>query len=209
MLFDRLSEIVSAGGDLFRAESEILVQRARASALGAAVVLGLGGVAMIGALGVLVAGTAWLSQSIGWIGAVAVISGLMLAVGGVGTLVAARRLKEESERSAASDEARRLSYQARLLLTEGSTMNDRTHAESAPPQSTKDDVVERVTEYVTKNPHVVAAGVFAVLSVLGPGRTLRLVSRGSMLAGLANSLYQQSKSQGGDGGQGELFPEHE
>ena len=206
MLFDRLSEIVSAGGDLFRAESEILVERARGSLLGAAVVLGLGTVATIGGLGVLVAGTAWLAGTIGWISALAIVSGFVLVIGALGTMIAARRVRDETKRSAASDEARRLSYQARLLLTEGTTMDDRTHAESAPPQSTRNDVVERVTEYVTKNPHVVAAGAFAVLSVLGPGRTLRLISRGTMLAGLANSLYQQSKASEHEGEtQGELF----
>lgn len=68
----------------------------------------------------------------------------------------------------------------------------RPDAGSAASGNTSDESwQDRVAEAAVKHPATIAGVAFATFSLLGPGRTLKLISRGALVAGLASSVVQK------------------
>ena len=56
------------------------------------------------------------------------------------------------------------------------------------------DVKQRVAECIAENPATTAGGAFALLALVGPMRSLRLLGRGVMLAGLASRVHRELRA---------------
>lgn len=194
-MFFRVQELFQGGGELLKAEAEMAARRMRRAAITSAVIA-LAVLIVLTGLGVLIAGgTAALARETGWPAALAITGGTVFAIGLV-VFVAARPATLPSEAPGEpdmnpSDKAAEAKEQIRAALDPDTT----------PPPADPDQppdlaqLRDAAIAYVVKNPAAVASGALLALSVIGPGRAFRLVTRGAALAGLASTIMQQIKDQ--------------
>lgn len=194
-MFFRVQELFQGGGELLKAEAEMAARRMRRAAITSAMIALAVLIALAG-LGVLIAGgTAALAHETGWPGALAITGGAVFAIGLI-VFLAARRASLPSEELGETDmnpseKAAEAKEQIRAALDPETTdpQNDPTQ----PPDFAQ--LRDAAIAYVVKNPAAVASGALLALSVIGPGRAFRLVTRGAALAGLASTIMQQMKDQ--------------
>lgn len=186
-MLDQLASITSGGGRLLRAEGEmLLLQARRACAWGALAILGVLGVCL-GLLGVLTALTAAFAQEVGWIWATAAASGVIACAGGVVILTAKVRMRRSTDIAAMPDTVRSRAADARREMAGEPTLEE-AEAERQRPEGEDESWQDKAVRFAMENPGLAAGGAFAVVAILGPWRTMRMVSRGMMLAGLASNL---------------------
>lgn len=199
-MFSRLASIGLGSGRLLRAEGEGLLRRAQLSVVWAGAAF-IGGVVLtIGIVAVLVAGTAWVAGQLGWVPAVAITGGAVLVAGLVLLAVSRAALRNAVRRQSVPAQARMDSKIARMQIKGDDPMSesetDHTGGHEAGPE-TQDDWQAKAAEFVTKNPGIVIGGAICVVAAIGPFRSLKMLSRGLMLAGLASSLKDKLGEQNG------------
>lgn len=186
-MFERLATIGVEGSRLFRAEAEAVLIKARRSVVwGGAVVIG-GSVALLAGLGLIVAAAAALAQTLGWIAALAIVSGVILLVGLVTFLLARAKLHQELRSDELPPDVQYERRSARTAIRENISPNGGDSSSAADKPSFED----RALEYATRNPAVVASAALCAVAALGPWRAFKVVARGVMLAGLATKVKSQ------------------
>lgn len=201
-MFSRLAAIGLGSGRLLRAEGEGLLCRAQRTA-GWIGVGAIGGItAAIGLAGLIVAGTAWIANMIGWIPSVAIAAALTLVIGAAVFLGARSKIRRsvQSEAIPRDIEAER---EIAKMQIKGQDMNVDAPPGTLPPSSPSDrdgtsqsgDWQDTVAEYVKEHPGLVAGGALCALAAFGPMRSIKLLSRGMMVAGLVSSLRDASNGQ--------------
>ena len=196
-MFANLRTIVSAGGDLFRSEGTILLERFRRVALLSGLFALAALVLVAAALALSVAATAALAAEIGWIPALAIASTLALCFSIAALLYIRRAMTQQLRRSEMPLEPRTASVIAKQEITDALPGTDSDGDSAGRPESpatpdTDDpDLTARVTRFITDHPAEIAGGAVAVLGLIGPVRSLRLLSKGVMLAGVAQSISRQ------------------
>lgn len=195
-MLDRLESIVRDGGALFRAEGEILLAMLRRSLLISSVILAAGVLVLIALAGLAVAAAAALAAEIGWVWALVLMSTCLLTAGTATIAMSQRWLHKALQRSAMPTGPRRRAAIASGNLREeiGMDTDDQktSHtngSSTAPPQNKSWQ--ETAAEFVAENPGAVLGGLFAAVSLVGPVRSVRLLSRGMMLAGLASTVLKE------------------
>jgi len=196
-MLSNLRTIVSAGGDLIRSEGSILAERLRRIALWSGLVALAALVLLVAAIALSVAATAALAAEIGWISALA-IAGSCALVLSIATLLYARgAMTRQLRRSEMPLEPRTTSKIAKQEIVDALPGVD-PEAESASnsqtdgtPDGADDDLAAKVTKFITDHPAEIAGGAVAVLGLIGPVRSFRLLSKGVVLAGIAQSIVKQ------------------
>lgn len=194
-MFFRVQELFQGGGELLKAEAEMAARRMRRAAITSAMIAVAVLIALVG-LGVLIAGgTAALARDTGWPGALAITGGAVFAIGLI-VFLFARPASLPSEELGETDmnpseKAAEAKEQIRAALDPETT--DPQIDPTQPPDFAQ--LRDAAIDYVMKNPAAVASGALLALSVIGPGRAFRLVTRGAALAGLASTIMQQMKDQ--------------
>lgn len=194
-MLERLHKLLAGAGDLFRAEAEVALLSLRRALLASMLVM-LGAVLLAVAVLILgVAGTALLAQRIGWAGAGAIVSGVVLIVSVALLTIGRTVLAGTPKRSL--DEARDAADRSRGELQNAVTPGD-TEGDPSPGADDTEDETEGLTEaatrYVLEHPAQVAGATFAVLAIVGPFRTLRLLGRGAAAASLIGTVTSHVKS---------------
>lgn len=207
-MIDRISEVTTGLVELARAEGELAMARARASILQlAVVVMGLT-LATISITAVLVAATWAIASELGWIAALAIIgsAGVVLAL----SLIAiSSRLPRWMQRNEDKRAALQRANKATLQIEGRSPLDPDQQSEEQPVQSASNteasaasgdqsgSLQSRLLTAVLENPGAVAGGAMTVVALLGPSRTLRLIGRTTMVAGLASSALDKLKESDG------------
>ena len=199
-MFSRLASIGLGSGRLLRAEGEGLLRRAQLSIVWAGAAF-IGGVVLtVGVVAMLVAGTAWIAGQLGWVPAVAIVGAAVLIAGLVLLAVSRAALRKAVRRQSVPMQARMDSEIARMQIKGDDPMSDfksdHTGGHNAGPNQ-QDDWQDKAAEFVTKNPGIVVGGAICVIAAIGPFRSLKMLSRGLMIAGLASSLKDKLGEQNG------------
>lgn len=203
-MIDRISEITTGLLELARAEGELALAKARTTILQLAVIaMGLT-LATISITAILVAATWAIANELGWIAALAI-------VGSAGTVIAltivtlSAMLSRSNQRSDAAESAMQRANQATLQIEGksqidpdperpeqlGADPSDRTQASQS--SDAHSSLKGKILEAVLEHPAAVAGGALTVVSLLGPSKTIRLIGRTTMLAGLASSALDKLK----------------
>ncbi len=205
-MIDRMSDIVSGVCELARAETEILLVRARTTLIQVAIIVTGLVIATLSVTALLVALTWTLANEFGLPIALTIVGaiGLTIALGVFLTLsaISKRIADRESERRNAEIRAEAASAQ---IKGEEDMDTDKPQRPSLNPsdqnqgsKNSKADspgsLEEKILGAVMENPGLVAGGALTVISVLGPMRTIRLLGRTTMLAGLVSSALSQVTS---------------
>ena len=183
MIFWRAKELLEGGSELFRAEAELMSKRVRRLLIGSVFA---GVVTLFALLGLtlLTAGvTILLSDRIGW-GASLVCVGVAYGNGSKAeSILGDSQLDKESAspKEQAEDAKDRLENAA-------STNPDETPNDQDGILDSLDAIKDSAIEIGIKNPVALGSAALLVVSVLGPGKTIKMISRGAAAAGLASSL---------------------
>lgn len=199
-----IARLMSGGSDLLGAEFRLGVARLAEVGVACAV---LGLVALLAGAGLLaLAGGAAgaLAPQLGWPGALAVVGGSVVAVAALtGAIVVARlrRALRPLDRSAAdpkrtpapkpatapADESPDLETARRDVLAAKRRLHRALNRRRTGPTASDSPLLDwsaRAVHAAIRNPEAVAAGAFALASVIGPTRTFRLASRAAGAAGM-------------------------
>lgn len=200
-MLSNLRTIVSAGGDLIRSEGTILAERLRRIALWSGLVALATLVLLVAAIAISVAATAALAAEIGWIPALAIAGSCALMLSIATLLYARRAMTRQLRRSEMPLEPRTASTIARQEIADalpGTEPDTEPDAESASNSQTNGtagptdgDLAAKVTKFIADHPAEIAGGAVAVLGLIGPVRSFRLLSKGVVLAGIAQSIVKQ------------------
>ncbi len=205
-----LARLFTDGSDLLGAEVRLAAARiAKVAAAGALFFL-LAALAAVGALAVAAGAAGAMAPSLGWPAAIAIVGGgtiLVAALCSLGVVALVRRVlrpvarpdpvtgaqespqpKPESSPDApgAADvtEARREVAAARKRLHRALKAGDSRSGRSSSAQALPLQAFRAAME----NPEAVAAGVFALASVIGPTRVFRVVTRTAGVVSMAATL---------------------
>ncbi len=215
MLLDRFQDLLEGGGELFRAEAELAGKRVRRASVGLAG-LGLGVLIAVSGIAVVMAGvTIRLAELWGWPLALAAVGLVQVAAGCGVWLVSSARLNKrdvleeaeaklggegEADQNTPRDDAEEAKERMKDAVTPGSTGQSGA-AES--PTEGLEHLKASAIEFAAKNPVVTGSAALLVVSLFGPRKTIRLVSRGVAAAGLAASALDAFAKQSGDEGASE------
>lgn len=203
----RLSQLFSGGGDLLKAEAEIAAQRIRRVAIiGIAMAVGMFA-ALVGLLIALAGATVALATEIGWPGSLAIVGAFVLVVGVVIALVAKRNKLDEKPAKGFDMPPEVEATQAKSQMRDAVDPHESNPNEPAKEHSSGEipdlnAMKEKVIDFATKNPAAVASGAFLALSIIGPFRAFRIISRGAALASVAAAAVDhfKDKDKGDDRG---------
>jgi len=197
----RLAHIFEHGGDFVARQTAIAAADLRTAAVRSAVLAcgillaGAGGLAVIAGLTMLLAQTWGLPAALLGVGAAV----LLLAGGGLAASLAARA-REATRRTRQRLEG---AERARAALAVEAEPKPAVPARRPPipafaPTGTRantsrneqddPDMLDSIKKAAADNPALAASAAFAVLSLLGPGRTIKLISRGATALSLAASI---------------------
>lgn len=192
----------------------MLIAQVRRSVFWGGVALAGGFAAFYAFFGLVVAGAVVLAGEVGWVAALAIASGAVLLLGLLIALFARWRAARSTRTRAMPRETRLRAQHARHLIKGDETVNQHQHRqphhhEAAPPHAAMHEshndqheasIQDKVAVFAMKNPAAAAGGALAVLALFGPTRTIKLLGRGMMLAGIASSIVKHQKQRDVHGG---------
>lgn len=195
----RLKELLDGGGELIRAEAELAMNRLKRGLLAAVLLFAALAVAVLG-LGVLLAGlTTALAAQTGWIIALCLVGSVLFVLALLAAWPALNTLRNPFLRDELSTHPVIRAAESRHQMADA--VNPHVSKEEAqglpPPRKGSegfpqdfDGMKNAAVDFVSKHPAAVAGGAFLFLSLVGPFRTLRMVSRGLAVASLASSVIE-------------------
>lgn len=195
MFFGRIQQLLEGGGELFRAEAELAGKRIKMALVSSAVMLG--GVLVLGiGIAVALAGlTIEIAEGWGWPLALGSVGSALAVVGiglwtfanaksaGASSVVSMEAPKEEAEVSAPKQDAE----EAKEKMKDAVTPDNDTSTDGDSLTDELEHLKKAAVDVATKNPMIVGSAALLAVSLFGPGRTIKLVSRAVAAAGLAAS----------------------
>lgn len=195
----RLKELLDGGGELIRAEAELAMNRLKRGMLTAVLLLAALAVAMLG-LGVLLAGlTTALAAQTGWVTALCIVGGVLLVLALLGAWPAFQALRNPFSRDELSRHPLIRAAESRNQMADAINPSvSKEEAKSLPPADHRPEAFapdlegmkNAAVDFVAKHPAAVASGAFLALSIIGPFRAIRLISRGLAVASLATTVIE-------------------
>ncbi len=200
----RLKELIDGGGELIRAEAELALNRLKQGFLAAVLLFAALGVAVLG-LAVLLAGlTTALASQTGWIAALCIVGGTLLLLALLGAWPALQTLRKPFSQSETSKHPMIRAAESRSKMADAVNPDVSKQEAQGLPQPDKssdpfppdiDGMKNAAMDFASKHPAAVASGVFLALSVIGPFRTIRMISRGLAVAGLATTVIDAMREE--------------
>tara|TARA_R110002072_G_scaffold42064_22_gene119171 strand:- start:65545 stop:66192 length:648 start_codon:yes stop_codon:yes gene_type:complete len=200
MIFWRAKELLEGGSELFRAEAELMSRRVQRLLIGSVFILIIALFAAAG-LALLTAGVAiLLSEHLGWGGSLLSVGGFYLLIGAimygvwmirVNTDTPAESAADDSSNEQAVDGPKEQAEDAKDRLQNAASPDP----DDGPNDSDQgglldglDTLKDSAIDVGIKHPAAVGSTALLVLSLLGPGKTIKMISRGAAAAGLASTL---------------------
>lgn len=200
MIFWRAKELIEGGSELFRAEAELMSKRFRRLLIGSLFFVVFGLSALVGVTLITTGVLITLSDPLGWGASFAIVGGFYLLVGLLvyaiisirGNINEATEIVAESSETIETPETpKELAQDAKDRLETAASPDP----ENAPEDKDSlfeglDELKENAIEIGMKNPVALGSAALLVVSLLGPGKTFRIISRGVAAAGLASTLIE-------------------
>ncbi len=183
-MFDRLIMAAEAGADAIAARSQLAGRRLERLAMASAGYVAAGlllGAALVGLLGALYLG---LAPAIGPAGALALVSALA-AVVGVALWLGSRRLAESGRERVSEFELRQRAVEATAALEDAISSDADAEGDGGGAS-----VIDGLVRAAMANPKLVGSAGFAVVSLLGPGTTMKLIARAAAAGGALLSMAE-------------------
>jgi hypothetical protein len=204
----RISQLFSGGGDLLRAEAEIAAKRMRRAAIaGAVAAIGLLA-ALVGLLIAVAGGSVALAGVIGWAGSLLVVGTLVLVIGLAMAMVARKKNKGEEPsakgfRMPPEVQATQAKHQMHEAVDPKEKNPNESHDSEGGESGGSDSpdfgaIKDKAIDFAAKNPAAVASGAFLALSIIGPFRAFKMISRGAALASMAAAAVDHFKQAKGE-----------
>lgn len=201
MLLGRTKELIEGGGQMLRAEAELATRRLWRAVVSSALLLGVLLVAGV-AVGMLIAATTIaLASIIGTAGALAAVGGTLALLSAVLLLAVWMRRTNSGQdlpdiaadqRFDPTEQPKEALMEAKQdmkdAVTPGGDHTPGGHKDAPGASNDPMDLKDAAIDFVAKNPVAVGSAVFLALSVIGPGRALRMVSRGAAAAGMIATI---------------------
>lgn len=189
----RLAQLALGGGGLVRAEAEIASAGLRRSLMRAALAFFAIYIALIGGLAVIAGGAILLAREAGWPVALAATGALLVVLGVIALMLIRRGLAKAIDPDSKAKEARVKAAQAKQSIRDAANPASALRDDDTPGEAPDlGDLAASAAHFISKHPAGVAGAAFAVLSVVGPFRTLRLLGRAAAVASLAVSAFQSA-----------------
>ncbi len=195
----RIKELLDAGGELIRAEAELAMNRLKRGLLTAVLLLAALAVAMLG-LGALLAGlTTALAAETGWVTALCIVGGVLLVLALLAAWPALQALRNPFSRDELSRHPLIRAAESRNQMADAVNPNvskvearglpqPERRPEASPPDA--EGMKNAAVDFIARHPAAVASGAFLALSIIGPFRAVRIISRGLAVAGLATTVVE-------------------
>lgn len=194
MIFWRAKELLEGGSDLFRAEAELMSRRVRRLLIGSLFIMITALCALTG-IALLTTGIAiTLSERLGW-------GVTLVSIGGFYTLVcmilyAASVVRSNQSAATHSGSASTESETPKELAEDAKDRLENAASPDPDQPGDKDEglfdgidsLKDSAIEIGMKNPVALGSAALLVVSLLGPGKTFKMISRGVAAAGLASTL---------------------
>ncbi len=201
MIFWRAKELLEGGSELFRAEAELMSRRVQRLLIGSVFILIIALFAAAG-LALLTAGVAiLLSEPLGWGGSLLSVGGFYLLIGAIMYGVWMIRVHADTPAESAADDSsneqavdgpkeQAEDAKDRLQNAASPDPDDGPNADSQQSGLLDglDSLKDSAINVGVKHPAAVGSAALLVLSLLGPGKTIKMFSRGAAAAGLASTL---------------------
>ncbi|MGJ8636450.1 MAG: phage holin family protein [Phycisphaerales bacterium] len=194
MIFWRAKELLEGGSDLFRAEAELMSKRVRRLLIGS-LFIGITALCALTGIALLTIGIAiTLSDRLGW-------GVTLVSIGGFYVLMCmilyAASLVRSNQSVASASVTENAESETPKERAEDAKDRLENAASSDPDQpESKDEglfdgidaLKDSAIEVGMKNPVALGSAALLVVSLLGPGKTFKMISRGVAAAGLASTL---------------------
>ena len=189
-MLERIGRMADAAIGLAQARAGLIVRDVEAVGVALAGYVCAGALVALGALCLMAALATALARPLGWAGALGVVGGLMLVIGLA--VLATLRSRSEAEARARQDLEAEAQRNVEVLKAAGGPDPQKGgHAPGhAPANAPAPGIRGALLQTLTSNPALVASSAFAVLSVLGPRRSLRMLGTAASGAGIAASLLK-------------------
>jgi len=197
MIFWRAKEILEGGSELFRAEAELMSKRLTRLLIGSVAVVAIAFMAVLGLLMATAGAAIALSDQIGWAASLAIIGGgylvaCMILAGAYYILRADSKAPSESDVKPTdeSKEPKAKAEDAKDRLDNAASSNPDQDKDEAHKglfdglESMKDTAIEAGM----KNPVAVGSAALLAFSLIGPRKSMKMISRGVAAAGIASTL---------------------
>lgn len=194
MIFWRAKELLEGGSDLFRAEAELMSKRVRRLLIGSLFIVITALCALTG-IALLTTGIAiTLSDRLGWGATLVSIGGFYMLVCLI--LYAASVVRSDQSAATESESANTESATAKELAEDAKDRLENAASPDPDQAGNNDDglfdgidaLKDSAIEVGMKNPVALGSAALLVVSLLGPGKTIKIISRGVAAAGLASTL---------------------
>ncbi len=194
-LFGRIQQLLEGGGDLFRAEAELASKRVKAALVSSAILLASLLVFALGLAVVLAGLTIRIAEGWGWPLALGAVGSALAVVGiGLWLFAIAKSAGADAEEAALpgemamdlstpKQEAEEAKDKMKDAVTPGA--NKTTEGDSLTDEL--EGLKQSAVDLAARNPMIVGSAALLAVSLFGPGRTIKLVSRAAAAAGLAAS----------------------
>jgi len=197
MLFWRAKELFEGGGELLKAEAELAGARLRRALVGSFVVMLIVLLAFTGLLTLLAGAAIALAPMLGWgLALLSVGVSVMLLAGIVWAIHASVNRHASVQVAVGSIGEQQLAPEAEVAQAKermAEAVDPDTNAESNASEDGADSISglkDDAIEFAMRNPEIVGSVALLALSVIGPGRSLRLFSRGVATAGIVHSAIE-------------------
>lgn len=197
MFLWRAKELLEGGGELLKAEAELASMRLQRLLVGSAICVILASVALVGLMAVLSGLAILLAEVVGWGVSLLVVGGCVLLISALAAFMVLRANKnardELKTHSSRTEDLPPKAEAAQAKERMAEAIDD--HEESKPdnPLSGFDELKDEAIDFAVRNPLAVGSAALLAISAIGPGRSMRMVSRGIATAGLVGTIMDALK----------------
>lgn len=191
MLLWRAKEVLEGGSELLKAEAELAGMRLRRMLVGSLIACLFGVLALMGLFVLIAGGATILAQAVGWGISLLIVGGSLMLSAAVGWLIYSNTGQDTESITTSSDNPVDDQPPEEAKEDAKERMSDAIHDEhpgkSASPFDRIDEIKDEAIDYAIRNPTVVGGAALLAVSLIGPGRSLRTISKVIATAGLVQS----------------------
>ena len=200
MFLWRAKEILEGGSEFVRAEAELMSKRLNRLLINFLILLTLTLTLFLGTILVTAGIAVALSIQIGWAPSLAIVGGVYLIASL--TLLGVLRYRSNATFDAESDQitdskAEEAKDRMDNAVSKNPKQQDKQQESESTPAgilSELDSLKDAAVDLSTKNPVAVGSAALLALSILGPRKSFRMISKGAAAAGLMSTLLDSVSS---------------
>lgn len=203
MLFWKAKEIFEGGGELLKAEAELAGARFRRALVGLLFTLLTVLLGSVGLLILMAGSVILLAPILGWGGAMLCIGGGVMLLSMLAIMIRPNRSQRSQARTATGSIAEEPMPPAAEAEQAKERMASALDAQkpdddAGSGQDPVEDMKQEAIDFAVRHPEIIAGAALLAVSIVGPGRSLRLLSKGVTTASLVHSAFDALSSNSGN-----------